>query len=80
MITRYMKKYLLAVAIFMLMSVSAETYNFARLDNTHGLSNNQISCIFKDSRGFVWIGTNYGLNRYDGYHSRIYKSIKKLPH
>ena len=76
MITRYMKKYLLAVAIFMLMSVSAETYNFARLDNTHGLSNNQISCIFKDSRGFVWIGTNYGLNRYDGYHSRIYKSIK----
>jgi len=71
-----MKKYLLAVAIFMLMGVNAETYNFARLDNTHGLSNNQISCIFKDSRGFVWIGTNYGLNRYDGYHSRVYKSIK----
>lgn len=71
-----MKRHLLFLVLIVALSVKAETYNFARLDNTHGLSNNQIECIFKDSRGFMWIGTNYGLNRYDGYNSRIYKSIK----
>ncbi len=54
----------------------AQNYNFARFDNTNGLSNNQIECIFKDSRGFMWFGTNFGLNRYDGYEVKVYKSIK----
>ena len=71
-----MKRYLLTAAVFLVMGLHAESYNFARLDNTHGLSNNQIDYVFKDSRGFMWIGTNYGLNRYDGYHSKVYKSIK----
>jgi len=71
-----MKKHLLAFALFLSLGVQAEIYNFARLDNTHGLSNNQVECIYKDSRGFVWIGTNFGLNRYDGYKMKVYKSIK----
>ncbi len=56
--------------------ISAQNYNFARFDNTNGLSNNQIESIFKDSRGFMWFGTNFGLNRYDGYDVKVYKSIK----
>ncbi len=32
----------------------------------NGLSNNFITCFQKDSKGFVWIGTHEGLNRYDG--------------
>jgi signal transduction histidine kinase/ligand-binding sensor domain-containing protein/DNA-binding response OmpR family regulator len=71
-----MKKYLLAFTVFFVVKAYAESYNFAHLDNTQGLSNNQIECIFKDSRGFMWIGTNFGLNRYDGYHVKVYKSIK----
>src|ERR1035437_5537670 len=71
-----MKKIFFTIAICLVSGIRAETYNFARLDNTHGLSNNQIGCIFKDSRGFVWIGTNFGLNRYDGYRVKVYKSIK----
>jgi len=57
-------------------NIHAEIFNFARLDNTNGLSNNQIECIFKDSRGFMWFGTNFGLNRYDGNEFKIYKSVK----
>lgn len=71
-----MKKLIFAIALCFSIGVQAEIYNFARLDNTHGLSNNQVECIFKDSRGFVWIGTNFGLNRYDGYRVKVYKSIK----
>lgn len=47
---------------------------FRRLDTRDGLSNSQVNCIFKDSEGFVWIGTPYGLNRYDGYRFRIFYS------
>ena len=53
-----------------------QQYEFTRLDITDGLSSNQVECIFKDSRGFVWIGTNAGLNRYDGVSFKIYKYLK----
>jgi len=71
-----MNKYLFVFVVFFVVNAQAEIYNFAHLDNTQGLSNNQINCILKDSRGFMWIGTNFGLNRYDGYHVKVYKSIK----
>ena len=50
---------------------------FRRLDTRDGLSNTQTNCIFRDSRGLVWIGTPYGLNRYDGYRIRCYYSQAK---
>ncbi|HEU4554555.1 MAG TPA: two-component regulator propeller domain-containing protein [Chitinophaga sp.] len=49
------------------------SYQFTRIDIDQGLSNNQVSCIFKDSKGFMWFGTVSGLNRYDGYTFRIFK-------
>ena len=49
-------------------------YIFNQITIENGLSNNSITCIFKDSRGFIWIGTTDGLNRYDGYSFVIYKN------
>jgi ligand-binding sensor domain-containing protein/DNA-binding CsgD family transcriptional regulator len=38
-----------------------------------GLSQNTINCIFQDSRGFMWFGTQNGLNKYDGSSFSIFK-------
>ncbi len=49
---------------------ASSDYSFSRLDASQGLVNNQVLCIYKDSKGFVWFGTNAGLSRYDGYRFR----------
>ena len=48
-------------------------YQFSRLDINDGLPHNQINCIHKDNKGFVWFGTMAGLARYDGYTFKIYQ-------
>lgn len=48
-------------------------YKFVGLDINHGLSNNQVTSIYKDSKGFMWFGTMSGLNRYDGYNFKVFK-------
>lgn len=47
-------------------------YDHFTTDN--GLSNNYISSIVQDQYGFIWIGTNNGLNRFDGYNFIEYKN------
>jgi len=42
----------------------------------NGLPNAYINCILKDSRGYIWIGTMYGLAKYDGNKFTIYKHDK----
>lgn len=39
---------------------------YYHLTEQNGLSDNQATCFFKDSRGIMWIGTGYGLNSFDG--------------
>jgi signal transduction histidine kinase/ligand-binding sensor domain-containing protein/DNA-binding response OmpR family regulator len=56
-----------------------DRYKFSHLNITHGLSDNQVNCIFKDQKGFMWFGTTAGLNRYDGYKFRIFKHNPKDP-
>ncbi len=47
--------------------------DFTYLTINEGLSHNTVNCILKDSRGFMWFGTNDGLNKYDGYKFSVYK-------
>ena len=41
--------------------------HFDHLGTSEGLSELNPNCILQDSRGFIWVGTADGLNRYDGY-------------
>lgn len=43
-----------------------EYISFRHLSVKQGLSSNQIHSIFKDSQGFLWFASDYGLARYDG--------------
>jgi ligand-binding sensor domain-containing protein/serine phosphatase RsbU (regulator of sigma subunit) len=44
------------------------------LSSEDGLSSLSVNCIMQDSRGFMWMGTQDGLNKYDGYQIRVYKN------
>jgi signal transduction histidine kinase/DNA-binding response OmpR family regulator/ligand-binding sensor domain-containing protein len=59
-------------------SLKCQSYIFdaQHITKNNGLANLSTSSIFKDSRGFIWIGTKYGLNRYDGYEFKLYTSEK----
>ena len=45
---------------------------FEEIGIKNGLSSNYPTSIIQDSKGFIWVGTNNGLNRYDGYQSKIF--------
>ncbi|MBC8051980.1 MAG: response regulator [Sphingobacteriaceae bacterium] len=67
--------FLFWTAVFLFGSIQAQNiqYQFSHLDITKGLSHNQVTAIFKDSRGFMWFGTMTGLNRYDGFKFKVFK-------
>lgn len=46
---------------------------FRNISTEEGLSNPTINCIHEDVLGFIWIGTNDGLNRYDGHEFKVYQ-------
>jgi len=52
----------------------APAINFKHIRNEDGLSNSTIECIYQDGRGFIWFGTRDGLNRYDGYKIKVFKT------
>lgn len=47
---------------------------FEHIDSRNGLSQNAVLSIYCDKTGFLWFGTFNGLNRYDGYNFKVYKS------
>jgi len=48
---------------------------FKHLTLDDGLSQISINCILQDAQGFMWFGTQDGLNKYDGYDFTVYKPI-----
>ncbi|MFK8102275.1 MAG: two-component regulator propeller domain-containing protein [Saprospiraceae bacterium] len=75
-----MREQLQHISLFILLILSVETYsqsaNSIVFQNiSKGLSQNTISSFTQDDYGFIWIGTQYGLNRYDGINFKVYEDI-----
>jgi signal transduction histidine kinase/ligand-binding sensor domain-containing protein/DNA-binding response OmpR family regulator len=73
----------LVLVLFLLLPVflsgQVKQYRFSRLNADQGLSHNQVKSFFKDSHGFMWIGTISGLNRFDGYTVKVYRNDPRNP-
>ncbi|HYF32098.1 MAG TPA: two-component regulator propeller domain-containing protein [Chitinophagaceae bacterium] len=52
---------------------------FTKLTNIHGLSHDKVNCILEDKRGFIWFGTDDGLNRYDGNKFVVFRNQPANP-
>ena len=48
---------------------------FSHLSLDDGLSQGDVGILLQDSLGFMWMGTEDGLNRYDGYELRVFKPV-----
>ncbi len=56
-----------------------QNLRFERISVEHGLSHSTVNCILQDSRGFMWFGTDDGLNKYDGYTFTVYRHTPDDP-
>lgn len=63
-----------ALTLFLNLNARSSEIKFHHLTINQGLSQNSINFIVQDDRGFIWIGTQIGLNRYDGYSFRAYEN------
>ena len=69
------KIFLSVVLVFIsLTGYGQDIFRFERMGSEDGLSQNTAFSILFDSKGFMWIGTMNGLNRYDGFEFKIYRS------
>ena len=59
--------------------VFAPPIEFAHLSLEDGLSQATVFCMIQDSQGFMWFGTEDGLNRFDGYTFKVYRNIQDDP-
>jgi diguanylate cyclase (GGDEF)-like protein/PAS domain S-box-containing protein len=66
---KYLLFFYLLLAVLFLNTAHAEVNNLylENLSVEHGLSQGSVKTIFQDDEGFIWVGTENGLNMYDGY-------------
>jgi ligand-binding sensor domain-containing protein/serine phosphatase RsbU (regulator of sigma subunit) len=73
------KIYIHILVFILLFSFSAQIFAqennsvFKKYDVRDGLSLSAINCLLVDNKGFLWIGTQDGLNKYDGYNFLVYR-------
>ncbi len=59
--------------------VLAQALRFQHITTNEGLSHNAITCLFEDRDGYIWIGTENGLDRYDGQRVERFTAIPNAP-
>lgn len=59
---------------------AAPRYYFKQISLENGLSQSSVKCVLVDERGVMWIGTRFGLNRFDREKITVYQEERENPH
>jgi len=69
-------KLIIGLVLQLLMSnllvAQPDNLEFESFTTNNGLSQNEVFSIVQDKKGFIWMGTDEGLNRFDGYEFKVY--------
>jgi len=69
----YIRTFLLLILLVAISLSQPDNIKFEHLSVKDGLSNNFCYCTFQDKDGYIWVGTEDGLNRWDGYSFTIFR-------
>jgi diguanylate cyclase (GGDEF)-like protein/PAS domain S-box-containing protein len=73
----------LALAMCCLMPAAhaaVRDYYFERAVGDNGLAQRTVTALAQDDDGFLWVGTQGGLHKYDGQHYTVYREVPRDPH
>ena len=71
------KSFLLTLCFMSCLIAMSQTQQFFTSDK---LSSNRVLAICQDKTGYIWVGTEYGLNKYDGYRFTNYLHESAKPY
>jgi signal transduction histidine kinase/ligand-binding sensor domain-containing protein len=79
----YLRRYLWISLFYLACCVPLQSQSrysqFNHLTTDNGLSSNRIWCICRDSKDYLWMGTDVGLDKYDSYEVKKYRHDENLP-
>ena len=80
------KKYIIYMLLLIILLITTNivyvsaynNINFKNITSEDGLSQGTVETIIQDDQGYIWLGTNDGLCKYNGYEFKIYKHDEEL--
>ena len=75
----FLRSFIVPFFLLICLIANSQPKQFKQLTSVDGISQSEVYSFLEDSRGFVWIGTVDGLNRYDGYNIEIFNTSKNDP-
>jgi len=70
-----MRIFVALLCVFLFTNLQAGEIMFEHISSNQGLSNNLVRDIIQDEKGYLWMATSGGLNRFDGHSFQTYKTI-----
>lgn len=76
---RAVRLWLALVLALVAVQATAQRYTFRHYGTQDGLGNLAINCLLQDKAGYIWVGTDNGLFRYDGGNFQVFSHAQGLP-